>query len=920
MKITIATPSDPLQKLAGLVQSPRGIAVGLVLVTLAIYSPVINNDFIAYDDPGYVTENLVVRRGLTFSGLLWAFQNIKLANWHPVTWLSHMLDCTLFGVNPAGHHAVNVLGHAANTVLLFWLLSRMTGARWRSALVAALFAWHPLHVESVAWVAERKDILSTGFGLLALLYYHRYARERHRASYWISLGLFAGSLMAKPMFVTLPFVLLLFDYWPLERLAWAPKHRPEANPAPEPTVPAARPESLTFRDALIEKLPFFALTLACSVVTVWAQRQGGAVTSFETLSLRVRIVNVGISYAGYLGQMFWPKNLIVPYMFNFHQPVAHLVVALLVLLGGTASVVLLRRQRYLLTGWCFYLGTLVPVIGLIQAGQQAHADRYTYVPLIGIFVMLAWGSREIFSRLEYPRRSAAVVWGLVLFACCPLTWRQAQRWKNSETLFSHALVREPGNAVALEQLVDISLRAGDPARAIQYFERYSRVARVSEPSTLFMAKTLNELNRPTAAIAVIEEYVARTNAMTGGLRLALGEIAQSVGDKARAYAEYQQALEFKNTRFAATMRLAGIRAEDRALTEAEADYRKVLAEDPGNPAALLGLAGVRSDQGRSDEAQKLLRQAMAVPAFTAAEFGQLAAVQSKVGMRTEAEANYLHAIEMDRLDYDLHYNLGNLYARNGVFTNAIRYLGRAAQLKPAFPEARNNLAVALASIGQFQQASIQYREAMRLAPSQPDAYYGLARILELQTNFVGAATHYTKAIQLKPDFHDARLGLALVLNQDGKWSNAVPHWEQVLKANPASGIGHYQLGVALLKLRRTAEALPHLDRAVTLRPQDRAAIDTLARVLATASDAALRNGARAVALSEPLCQPREQTPAARLETLAAAYAETGAFDQARSLAALAVESAVKAGDEALAGRVRQHLALYQAGRPLRDIP
>ena len=618
--------------------------------------------------------------------------------------------------------------------------------------------------------------------------------------------------------------------------------------------------------------------------------------------------------------MLWPKNLIVIYVFNFNQSSTHFWVALVILVGISGLVLAFRDRKYLLTGWCFYLGTLVPVIGLVQAGLQAHADRYTYVPLIGVFVMLAWGSREIFSRLSRPGLFAAVFWGVLVLAGCSLTWRQAQRWKNSETLFSHALVREPGNAVALEQLVDISLRAGDPARAIQYFARYSRVARIWEPSTLFMAKTLNELNRPTEAIAVIDEYVARTNAMTGRLRLALGEIAQSVGDKARAYAEYQQALEFKNTRFAATMRLAGIRADDRALTEADADYRKVLAADPGNPAALLGLAGVLSDQGRTDEAQKLLRQAMAVPAFTAVEFGQLAAVQSKLGMRTEAEANYLQAVEMDRLDYDLHYNLGNLYARNGVFTNAIRYLGRAAQLKPAFPEARNNLAVALASVGQFQEASLQYREAMRLAPSQPDAYYGLARLLELQTNYVGAATHYTKALQLKPDFHDARLGLALVLNQEGKWSNAVPHWEQVLKANPASGTAHYQLGVALLKLKRTAEALPHLERAVALRPRDGVAIDTLARVLATAADATLRNGARAVALSEPLCQPREQASAAWLETLAAAYAETGAFDQARSLAALAVASAVKAGDEALAGRVRQQLALYQAGRPLRDTP
>lgn len=918
MKITVTTPSGPLQKLAGLMQSPRGIAAGLVLITLIIYWPVLDNEFVLYDDPGYVTENLVVRRGLTFAGFLWAFQNINLANWHPVTWLSHMLDCTLFGMNPAGHHAVNVLGHAANAVLLFYLWFRMTGARWRSALVAALFAWHPLHVESVAWVAERKDILSTGFGLLALLYYHRYATDRRRAGYWIALGMFALSLMSKPMLVTLPFVMLLLDYWPLERLAWDWNRRPVGSPAAD--VPMVRSGSVSLRAAVIEKLPFFALTLACSVVTLWAQRHGGAVASVETLPFRVRLVNVVVSYAGYLGQMLWPKDLIVLYMYDFNQPTVHLWVALFILVGITALVVLLPGRKYLLVGWCLYLGTLVPVIGLVHAGQQAHADRYTYVPLIGIFVMLAWGSREIFSRLPRPQPAAAVCWGLVLFAGCPLTWRQAQRWKNSETLFSFALAREPMNSVALGQMVDVSLRAGDPKKAVHYLQKYSEVCGVSELTTLFVSRTLNDLNRPQEGIAVIEEYVARTNVMTGRLRIALGEIAHSAGDKARAYAEYRKAQEFKDARFPATMRLAGIRAEDRALPEAEADYRKALAEDPRNPAARLGLAGVLSDQGRTDEAQELLRQAMAFPPFTVAEFAQVAAVQGKLGMRSEAEANYLRATEMDRWNYDVHFNLGNLYARNGVFTNAIRYLGRAAELRPNFPDARNNLAVALASIGQFHAASTQYREAIRLAPGQPDAYYGLARSLEMQTNFFGAAAQYTKAIQLKPDFHDARVGLALVLNQDGKWSNAVPHWELVLKANPASGIAQYQLGVALLKLKRTPEALPHLERAVTLRPRDSVPIDTLARVLATASDATLRNGARAVALSEPLCQPREQAAAARLETLAAAYAETGAFDQARALAALAVEAAVKAGDEALAVRVRQHLALYQAGRPLRDTP
>ena len=264
--------------------------------------------------------------------------------------------------------------------------------------------------------------------------------------------------------------------------------------------------------------------------------------------------------------------------------------------------------------------------------------------------------------------------------------------------------------------------------------------------------------------------------------------------------------------------------------------------------------------------------------------------------------------------------MGNLYARSGAFTNAVQQLGKAVQLRPNSPDAHNNLAFALASLGQFHAASEHYQAAMNLAPNRPDSYYGLARILELQTNLVGAATQYTKAIQLKPDFQDARLGLALVLSQDGKWSDAIPHWELVVKANPASGTGYYQLGVALLALKRTAEALPHLDRAVALRPQDRTAGDTLARVLATTPDPALRNGARAVALSEAICQPREQAPPARLATLAAAYAEIGAFEQARAIAELALQAARAGQDAALIARLQQQIALYQAGRPFREAP
>lgn len=917
MKIGVKTPSQFAPWLAYLREPKRLLAVVLVLITLALYSPVVDNDFINYDDPDYVTANQVVKRGLTVAGVRWAFRSTVLGNWHPLTWLSHMLDCTLFGVSPTGPHIVNVLWHSTNVVLLFFLLSRMTGTFWRSALVAALFAWHPLHVESVAWISERKDVLSTCFGLLALLYYHRYVTEGRRFFYWLSLGMFAVSLLSKPMLVTLPFVMLLLDYWPLTRLSWAPLSPSQLAPEPSPTLPGI--EKLSLRLAIVEKIPFFALTLACSAVAVWTQGEGKAIATTEAISLQERIVNVLISYAGYLQQTLWPVKLIVPYLFDPTQSLAAMWFPLGILVVITAVTLRLASRRYLFAGWCIYLGTLVPVIGFLHVGEQAHADRYTYLPLMGVFVMLVWGSADAIARFRRPQALAAGGWGLVLLACCCLTWRQTQFWKNSETLFSHTLTVEPRNRIAIQRLGIINLEAGHTERALFYFQEYNRVAPPVEKTTLFIAEALNLLNRPHDGIKLIETYAARSNVMTAEMRITLGQLAEGAGDRVRAYAEYQQAqTSAKDTRLTATLRLAALDAGNRAWTEAEAGYRRVLAEEPDNVIATLGMALVNCDQGRIEEARKLLERAMAVAPFSYGDYYRLATVQAKLEMNAQAERNYLRSIEKYRLNYDAYYNLGNLYARHGAFTNAVQFLGSAVQLKPYAAEARNNLGVALASVGLLSEAAGQYREALKLAPTTPDAYYGLARVLELQANFSGAATNYARAIRFKPDLHAARLGLATVLIRQGKWGEAIPQLEVFLKANPTSGLGHLQMGIALRQLNLAADALPHLKQAVELRPRDRSAIDTLARLLATAPDASLRNGARAVELSEAICQPREQAPPALLDTLAAAQAEAGSFDQARVTAGLALEAARLAKDTTLAASIEKHLALYQAGQPLRE--
>ena len=349
---------------------PRLVALLLALTTLLVYLPVTRNGFLDYDDDDYVTNNQIVQNGLTFNGIQWAFTTFHASNWHPLTWLSHMTDCELFGLNPAAHHFINVLFHAANAALLFALLFRLTGILWPAAFIAALFAWHPLHVESVAWIAERKDVLSTFFALLSLLSYAKFARENCRCSFWFALIFFALGLMAKPMLVTLPFIMLLLDFWPIQRFNHS-----------------------TIQRLIVEKIPFFIITGISSLITFIAQHSGDAIVSFKNVPLPYRLENMFVAYAGYLQKIFWPENLAVVY------PLPETISARAVTTAGAVLFIISvgawlwrKRAPYLTAGWLWFLGMLVPVIGLVQVGGAALADRYTYLPATGIFIAFTFGA------------------------------------------------------------------------------------------------------------------------------------------------------------------------------------------------------------------------------------------------------------------------------------------------------------------------------------------------------------------------------------------------------------------------------------------------------------------------------------------------------------------------------------------------
>src|SRR6266513_1233986 len=410
------------------------ILLGRAVMTFVIYAQVIGHQFITLDDDAYIKGNVMVNRGVTLAGVAWAFSTFDQGNWHPLTWIAHMMDSQLFGMNAGVHLLVNALIHIANTLLVFWFLFRTTHARWPSALVAALFALHPLHVESVAWAAERKDTLSTFFGLLSLISYTRYAEGHSRKWYaWTGSTLTLG-LLAKPMLVTWPFVMLLLDYWPLGRFSVATALGRRAGAKAASDVGAPRhSEAATVARLLIEKIPLFALVTASAVVTSVAQSHGGGVRTFTEFPIALRLSNALVSYAKYLLLAFWPNDLAVFYPLpEAGIPVWQIIGAALLLIGITAFCLFQWKIRpYLIVGWLWFMGTLIPVIGLVQVGGQAMADRYFYIPSIGLFVALVFGLAEIAKRRRVAPWFRATIAGVVLLVLATLTNAQIQRWSDS---------------------------------------------------------------------------------------------------------------------------------------------------------------------------------------------------------------------------------------------------------------------------------------------------------------------------------------------------------------------------------------------------------------------------------------------------------------------------------------------------------
>ena len=581
------------------------ICLALILGTMCLYAPVWFCDFTNFDDPIYVTQNPHVLAGLTLDGLKWSFQAGYGSNWHPLTWQSHMLDCQIFGLKPSAHHLVNALFHAGNVALLFLVLQRMTGAVWRSVLVAVLFACHPLHVESVAWIAERKDVLSTFFFLLTILLYGKSCAKLPvptksllaslSPAYVLAIFFFALGLMAKPMLVTLPVVLLLLDYWPLQRFSW--------------------------RDRLVEKLPFFVLSFASCVITIVAQHRGGAILSLEQAPFKGRFINALVSNFHYFEKLVWPTNLSVIYPPQATWDAKEIILALAFLI--VFSVLALRwikTRPWWVVGWVWFLLTLGPVIGLVQVGQQAMADRYMYIPSIGLLVMLCWWPPEKFKRIILTVMVAVVA----LF--CALTGRQLLVWQNSGTLYLHSLAVTRDNDVA----------HGNYAAYLRTFNQFEQ-ARLELEETVRLAPNYIWAQNLLGRILMYQEkYDRAANQFRIVIRL----------DPNQAEAYYELAL-------ACTWQ--------QDFGEAAAHYREALGLQPDYPEVLNNLAWIYAANARADlrngsEAVKLATRACALTEFKQPGLiGTLAAAYAEAGLFPEAikTAEQARAAALARGDKEL---------------------------------------------------------------------------------------------------------------------------------------------------------------------------------------------------------------------------------------------------------------------------
>jgi len=671
------------------------ISLCLIAAITVSYLQVIHFDFVGYDDELYVTENPHVQKGISLEGIKWAFTTFHSANWHPLTWLSHMLDCELFGLDPSGHHWANVEFHIANTLLLFIILFKMTRALFKSAFVAVLFALHPLHVESVAWISERKDVLSTFLGLLCIAAYYRYVNKSSAKFYIMAIICFGLSLMAKPMLVTLPFVLFLLDFWPLKRFQY--QHDLHLKPEKAFSDGIRRNHRI-----ILEKIPLFILVVISCTLTFFAQKNGNAVTPLEALSFKSRIANAIVCYSTYVFKGVWPHKMAVFYPHpGSTLPAWQIFVATLLIVTGCFFAIRLSKQYpYIAVGLFWYLGTLVPVIGLIQVGEQAMADRYTYIPLIGLFIVVAWGGADILNKWHYRKIFLGTCAGIIIIAMTMATFLQLRYWKNGISLFEHAIKVTKDNYNSLTNL-GTAIASVDLDKAISHYKEALRI-------------------KPNYTAALYN----------------LGNVLVEKGRIDEAVNYYLKALQIKPDYFDALNNLGIALANIGNYDQATTYFKRVLKIDPQKTDARINLANVLFLQLKPDEAILQYRKTLQIDTENADAYYNLAYILSTQGKIDEALLLYKETLKIDPEYAKAHYNLGDIYLSQGKTTEAFMHYAEVIKIKPGYVQAYNKLGLILFGMGKFNEAKVFFSKAIQIDPKYTKARKNLQFVQ--QSSLTGA--------------------------------------------------------------------------------------------------------------------------------------------------------------------------------------
>ncbi len=731
-------PAFPAKKRTLSAESLRPvISFFLVFVTALAFWQVGSSGFINFDDGLYMTGNSYVRQGITGRGIMWAFTTGHASNWHPLTWISHMVDVQLFGLRPTWHHLMNLLFHIANTVLLFFVLQRMTKALWQSAFVAALFALHPLHVESVAWVAERKDVLSTFFWVLTMGAYAGYVERPGLKRYLAVCGCFVLGLLAKPMLVTLPFVLLLLDYWPLGRLSR------EGAPVFQ---------WATIHPLLVEKAPLLLLAGLSCVVTYSVQYHGGATWAMGILPLGARLANALVAYAAYIGKMVWPIDLAVLYPHPVWWPLWKVAVGAVMLPLLTVPAVWAgKKLPYLAVGWLWYVGTLVPVIGIVQVGSQAMADRYAYIPLVGLFIIVAWGVPRLLARLPRRREALVALSALCLVCLFLQTWKQVSYWRDNITLYNHTLAITDRNGpirinrgIAYWASRNYNAAIADFGKAIEVNPRVA-------PPYMNLGVAYNSLRDHTRAIEAFNKAL-ELDPKYAAAYLNRGLAYNVLGDRARAIADFTKAVEVGQG-FALAYDNRGIvhgAMGDQA--GAIADFNKAIEVDPGYAPAYYDRGGAYQAIGDYAGAIADFTKAIAIdPGYALAYYNRGGAYEA-MGDQIRAIVDFNKAIELDPRFAAAYRNRGVAFGAIGNHAGAIADFNRAILIDPKYVAAYDNRGVAYGALGNHTRAIADFNKAIAIDPRYAAAYHNRGIAYKATGDRVKAKADFARAGRLDPRY------------------------------------------------------------------------------------------------------------------------------------------------------------------------